>query len=140
MDPEIGALDVDREGAVPRRLLDRIDRAAGRHAGCGQQHVDAAPFLHDLLDTATGLRIAADVGGDDYGAAAARLDIGCDLAQARLVLVDQHEPRALGREQTGRSGANTRRGARDDRNPVLELHSRKSNRPVSGPHDKVSRR
>ena len=122
VDPEIGALDVDREGAVPRRLLDRIDRAAGRHAGRRQQHVDAAPFLHDLGHAGARLGIAADVGGQDDGAAAARLDVGRDLAQPDLVLVDQGKPRTLGGEQAGRGRADARRRAGDDGYFVLELH------------------
>ena len=122
VDPEIGALDVDREGAVPRRLLDRIDRAAGRHAGRRQQHVDAAPFLHDLGHAGTRLGIAADVGGQDDGAATARLDVSRDLAQPDLVLVDQGEPRTFGGEQAGRGRADARRRAGDDGYFVLELH------------------
>jgi len=51
-----------------------------------------------------------------------RLDVGRDLTQPDLVLVDQGEPRTLGGEQAGRGRADARRRAGDDGYFVLELH------------------
>ncbi len=122
VDPEVGALDVDGEGAVPGRLVDRVDRAARGHAGRRQQHVDAAPFVHHLLDAGTRLGVAAHVGRDGDGAAAGFFDVGRDLAQPLLVLVHQRDPGTFRREQAGRGGADAGGTAGDDGDTILELH------------------
>ncbi len=101
MDPEIGAFDVDGEGAVPRRFVDPVDRAARRGAGCGQQHVDATPPLDHPCHAGARLGVLADIGGDGDRRAALGLDLGGDFLQSNFVLVDQGEARPLGGEQLG---------------------------------------
>ena len=134
VDPEIGALHVDREGAIPGRLAQRIDGAAERDAGGRHQHVDPAPRLHHPRHAVARRRrpwltSAAMV----IAFAALGLDIGSDLAQPDLVEIDERELRALRREQPCRGGADAGGGSRDDGDAILELHGTRSLACRTGP-------
>jgi len=122
VDPEVGALDVDVESAVPGRLVDGVDRTAEGDAGRRHQDVDAAPFLHHMGDAAAHLLCAADVGRDGQRVAALGFDLVGEIEKSCFVEIDQRHAGAFRGKQAGRGGADPRRGSGHDGNAILELH------------------
>jgi hypothetical protein len=118
MHPEIGALHIDVEGAVPRLLVDRVDRAAERDAGRRHQHVDPAPLLQHAGHAGLRLGVGAHIGLDRERPGDLRRHFG----ETRRVAVDQRHPGAFGGEKPGSRGADAGSAAGNDGNLVLELH------------------
>jgi hypothetical protein len=119
------AVQMDGQHLFPVGIGKIFHRIDDLNARIGHQHIDRAPFFHDLRYACINLILAGDIHGDADGlSGAGRVQFGGSLVGGVKVEVGKRDQRAFGHITLGDAQTNAAGRASDDANLLVECHCR----------------